>query len=132
MEDSDKPGKKSRGAARQKREAPNASPPAVEEPANAILFQDDKPSTSGGSLRVDRAPKAEQAARGRQTATGEEGPTTRKVPDTVRERFIQIGNHFYFLDGAEAFTDHGNRVTTRSENAIVIQSMVAIAQARAT
>ena len=130
MADSDKPEKKSRAAAKQKRETPNASPPVVEEGTNAILFQDDKPNPSGGSLRVDRAPKAERAARDKQTATGEEAPSTRKVPDTVRERFIQIGNHFFFPDGAEAFTDHGNRVTTRSENAIVIQSMVAIAQAR--
>ena len=81
-------------------------------------------------MRVDRAPKAERAARGKQTAAGGEDARTKHVPDTVRERFIQIGNHFFFPDGAEAFTDHGNRVTTRSENAIVIQSMVAIAQAR--
>ncbi|MEO8064763.1 MAG: LPD7 domain-containing protein [Pseudomonadota bacterium] len=53
------------------------------------------------------------------------------IPDTVRERFIQIGNSFFFPDGAEAFTDHGTRVTTRSENAVVIQSMVAIARERA-
>ena len=130
MADSDKPENKSRAAAKQKREAPNASLPVFEEGANAILFQDDKLNPSGGSLRVDRAPKAERAARDKQTATGEEAPSIRKVPDTVRERFIQIGNHFFFPDGAEAFTDHGNRVTTRSENAIVIQSMVAIAQAR--
>lgn len=50
------------------------------------------------------------------------------VPDSVQERFIQIGNKFHFPDGAEAFTHHGNRLTTLSENAIVIQSMVAIAQ----
>jgi hypothetical protein len=131
MEDSDKPEKKSRAAAKPKREVPKATPTGTEAGANAILFQDDKPSTSGGSLRVDRAPKAERAARGKHTVTGKEGPATRKVPDSVRERFIQIGNHFFFPDGAEAFTDHGNRVTTRSENAIVIQSMVAIAQARA-
>jgi hypothetical protein len=131
MEDSDKPEKKRRAAAKPKREVPKATPPETEARTNAILFQDDKPSTNGGSLRIGRAPKAERAARGRQTATGDEGPATEKVPDTVRERFIQIGNHFFFPDGAEAFTDHGNRVTTRSENAIVIQSMVAIAQARA-
>ncbi len=130
MADSDRPRKKSRGRAKPKREAPNASPPAGEVGANAILFQDDKPSASGGSLRVDRTPKAERAARDKQTATREEGSATREVPNTVRERFIQIGNNFFFPDGAEAFTDHGNRVTTRSENAIVIQSMVAIAQTR--
>jgi putative DNA primase/helicase len=52
------------------------------------------------------------------------------IPDAVQGRFIQVGRQFYFPDGAEAFTDHGRRLTTRSENAVVIQSMVAIAQAR--
>ncbi|HEU4693393.1 MAG TPA: LPD7 domain-containing protein [Vicinamibacterales bacterium] len=130
MTDPDKPGKKSRVAAKPKREAPKATPPAADGGSNAILFQDDKPSTGGGSLRVERTPKAERAGRGKSTAAAGEDARAKQVPDTVRERFIQIGNDFYFPDGAEAFTDHGNRVTTRSENAIVIQSMVAIAQAR--
>ena len=130
MAEPDKPGKKSRGAAKPKREAPKATPLAAEEGANAILFQDEKSSASGGSLRVERAPKAEPAARARPATAADEDVRTKHVPDTVRERFIQIGNNFFFPDGAEAFTDHGNRVTTRSENAVVIQSMVAIAQAR--
>jgi hypothetical protein len=52
-----------------------------------------------------------------------------QVPDSVHERFIQIGNNFYFPDGAEAFSRTENRLTTRSQNAIVIRSMVAIARA---
>ncbi len=52
-----------------------------------------------------------------------------RAPDSVHERFIQIGNKFYFPDGQDAFAREGNRLTTRSENAIVIQSMVAIARA---
>ncbi len=51
-----------------------------------------------------------------------------RIPDSVQERFIQIGNKFHFPDGTEAFTHEGNRLTTRSENAVVIQSMVAIAR----
>lgn len=53
---------------------------------------------------------------------------TPRVPDSVQERFIQIGNKFHFPDGTEAFTHEGNRLTTRSENSVVIQSMVAIAR----
>ena len=53
------------------------------------------------------------------------------LPDFVQERFIRVGNNFFFPDGAEAFTDHGDKITTRSQNTVVIQSMVAIAQARA-
>lgn len=130
MTDSDKSEKRTREASKPKREAPKTAPPAAEEGANAILFQNEKPSASGGSLRVERTPKAERAARSKKTPAAGEDAHTNRVPDTVRERFIQIGGNFFFPDGAEAFTDHGNRVTTRSENAIVIQSMVAIAQAR--
>ena len=112
MAESDKPGNKSRGAAKPKREAPKATTLAAEEGANVILFQDERSNASGGSLRVERAPKTEPAAHDR-PAAADEDVRTKHVPDTVRERFIQIGNNFFFPDGAEAFTDHGNRVTTR-------------------
>jgi putative DNA primase/helicase len=49
----------------------------------------------------------------------------------VRERFVQVGRKYHFPDGARAFTDRGNRLTTPSENTEVIRSLVAIAQARA-
>lgn len=52
------------------------------------------------------------------------------VPDEIRERFIGIGSKYYFPDGAAAFTDHGAKLTTRSENTEVIRSLIAIAQAR--
>lgn len=131
MTESDKPTKRSRNATKPKHAAPIATPSPVEAGANSILFSEEKSSAGGGSLRVERASKGERAARGQKTAAAGERARAKPVPDTVRERFIQIGNNFFFPDGAEAFTDHGNRVTTRSVNAIVIQSMVAIAQARA-
>lgn len=118
--------------------------PATGVPVNAIDFGPEPSSSaaSGGSLDVGRATKDERTARAKNAGkTGKKGEDARAkpsmldappapIPDTVRERFIQIGNNFFFPDGAEAFTDHGNRVTTRSENAVVIQSMVAVAQAR--
>jgi putative DNA primase/helicase len=117
--------------ARQDGETRETAPPAV--PAmpvgNAILFDDAKLSPSGGSLRVERAASTEIKPAKRDKGRVAESVVP-LVPDTVRERFIQIGNNFFFPDGAEAFSDHGTRVTTRSENAVVIQSMVAIAQAR--
>src|ERR1700679_4185468 len=61
-----------------------------------------------------------------QEKTGESRSS--RVPDSVHERFIQIGDNFYFPDGTEAFRREQNRLTTRSENAIVIQSMVAVAR----
>jgi len=55
---------------------------------------------------------------------------SRAMPDEIRERFIGIGANYYFPDGVTAFTDHGTKLSTRSENTEVIRSLVAIAQAR--
>ncbi len=56
--------------------------------------------------------------------------SSRAMPDEIRERFIGIGGKYYFPDGVTAFTDHGTKLSTRSENTEVIRSLVAIAQAR--
>lgn len=103
-------------------------------PVNAIDFST-RPITAsaGGTPGVERAKSDVTDGDGRRPrkSARAKSSTEKAIPDTVRERFIQIGSNFFFPDGAEAFTDHGNRITTRSENAVVIQSMVAIAQARA-
>jgi hypothetical protein len=52
------------------------------------------------------------------------------VPDEVKRRFVQVGKKYHFPDGARAFTDHGNRLTSPSENSEVIKSLISIAQAR--
>lgn len=54
----------------------------------------------------------------------------RRVPDEIRERFVGIGANYYFPDGTAAFTDHGRKLTTPSENTEVIRSLVTIAKAR--
>jgi putative DNA primase/helicase len=43
---------------------------------------------------------------------------------------VQVGKHYYFADGARAFTDRGGRLTTPSENTEVVRSLVAIAETR--
>ena len=124
------------------RAKPNRPASVPDTEANAIEFSAESSSgvATGGMLRTGRAAKDKhasqaaeakkpgEAARAKPSMPDKRAPP---IPDTVRERFIQIGNSFFFPDGAEAFTDHGNRVTTRSENAVVIQSMVAIARERA-
>ncbi len=67
-----------------------------------------------------------------QDATGPRTPRKRQrlVPEHVRKQFVQVGKHYYFADGARAFTDRGGRLTTPSENTEVIRSLVAIAEAR--
>ena len=57
-------------------------------------------------------------------------PGTDPVPESVRRRFVQVRNKYYFPDGARAFTDRGNRLTTPSENTEVVRSLIAIAKAR--
>lgn len=52
------------------------------------------------------------------------------VPDGIKQRFVQVGNKYHFPDGARAFTDHGSRLTSPSENSEVITSLISIAQAR--
>src|ERR1700676_4717700 len=63
--------------------------------------------------------------------SGRKNATNASVPDEIAKRFVQVNNKFYFPDGARAFTDRGNRLTTLSENTEVIRSLVGIAKARA-
>ena len=52
------------------------------------------------------------------------------VPQSVRDRFVQEGNRFYFPDGAPAFKDLGRKLTTTSENTQLVHSLIKIAQSR--
>jgi len=52
------------------------------------------------------------------------------VPEHIRRQFVQVGRKYYFADGARAFTDRGQSLTTPSENTEVIKSLVTIAQTR--
>lgn len=81
----------------------------------------------------DRAAAPGQGRRqgGRDESSVEVSPERQRlVPEHVRKRFVQVGKHYYFVDGARAFTDRGGRLTTPSENTEVIRSLVAIAEAR--
>lgn len=83
---------------------------------------------SGREQEDDRSRKEGRGPAGAAAQATKEAPRQLRVPDSVQERFIQIGNKFHFPDGTEAFTHDSNRLTTRSENSVVIQSMVAIAR----
>ena len=52
------------------------------------------------------------------------------VAESVRRRFVQLKDEYFFPDGAKAFTDRGDRLTTQSENTEVIRSLITIAQSR--
>jgi hypothetical protein len=72
------------------------------------------------------APEAERAS----TAPSSVAATSNAVPQEIAKRFVQVRDKYYFPDGARAFTDRGNRITTNSENTEVVRSLVGIAQAR--
>src|ERR1700692_3162726 len=50
------------------------------------------------------------------------------VPEAIAKRFVQVRITYYFPDGARAFTDRGNRLTTPSENTEVVRSLILIAK----
>jgi Large polyvalent protein-associated domain 7 len=52
------------------------------------------------------------------------------VPQSVRDRFVQEGNRFYFPDGAVAFRDGGRRLSTPSVNTEVVGTLIEIARSR--
>ncbi|MBS0422537.1 MAG: hypothetical protein JSR66_32820 [Proteobacteria bacterium] len=55
---------------------------------------------------------------------------TTSVPNSVRDRFLQIKEKWYFENGDLAFHDMGTKLSTRSENQEVLRSFVAIAATR--
>lgn len=69
-----------------------------------------------------------KGARDREAAASD--TPERLIPDHIRKRFVQVGHHYYFSDGAHAFTDRGARLVTPSENTEVVKSLIAIAEAR--
>jgi len=52
------------------------------------------------------------------------------VPQSVRDRFVQDGHRFFFPDGHPAFKALGRKLTTASENAQVVHSLIEIAHSR--
>ena len=52
------------------------------------------------------------------------------IPEGIRDKFTRVGNKYHFKDGALAFTDRGDRLTSPSENTEVIKSLVTIAKER--
>jgi len=76
------------------------------------------------------AAAASPAAKGSASNTHRADTDPWTVPQSVRDRFVQEGNRFYYPDGAPAFRDRGRRLTTVSENTEVVRSLVEIARSR--
>jgi putative DNA primase/helicase len=103
------------------------------QPVNAIERSRTKERTESTAPKKARPQASSDAARDKENLAArkkEKSGQSRAVPDEIRERFIGIGSKYYFPDGTAAFTDHGVKLTTQSENTEVIRSLIAIAQAR--
>lgn len=57
-------------------------------------------------------------------------PPAQEPPEALVQRFVKRGPDYLFPDGALAFTDRGERLTTPSENSEVVRTLIAIAQDR--
>lgn len=90
----------------------------------------DAPTRSENSVRKGKPLRKEPSAVAPERPARARGQKSDTVPEAIRSRFVQVRNKYYFADGARAFTDRGNRLTTPSENTEVIRSLIAIAKAR--
>jgi hypothetical protein len=75
-------------------------------------------------------PPAAQPEQSKPPTRPKQSEARKTVPEDVRRRFVQLKDEYFFPDGAKAFTDRGDRLTTQSENTEVVRSLITIAQSR--
>jgi Large polyvalent protein-associated domain 7 len=73
---------------------------------------------------------AEEGEKEKGSSSEPQAETLERVPSDLKSKFTQVGRRYHFKDGALAFTDRGNRITSPSENTEVIKSVIAIAKER--
>lgn len=118
------PERRARKGSASSRRAPRAPPP------NAIQATRRR-SRAGAPARrgvVEATPAETPPAKPATFPPADSDPWT--VPQSVRDRFVQDGNRFYFPGGAPAFRDLGRKLTTPSENTQVVHSLIEIARSR--
>jgi hypothetical protein len=97
----------------------SSNPRATEPEENSIRLSE-----------LKRKPTKAQAPEAERSNPPPNASASHAVPEEIAKRFVQVRNKYYFPDGARAFTDRGNRLTTPSENTEVLRSLIGIAQAR--
>jgi hypothetical protein len=90
---------------------------------NTPIQQNTVAPEPGRKPKRAQGPHAAAAQASEQTDTG-------TLPPSVRDRFVQVGERYYFPDQTLAFTDKGVSLKADSNNAAVVQALVEIAQAR--
>lgn len=106
------------------------SPGSRKDAAQAEL----EPNSIGPTRRRAKAsaalPSTQESEKSRPATRPKQSEAKEAVPEDVRCRFVQIKDDYFFPDGAKAFTDRGDRLTTQSENSEVVRSLITIAQSR--
>lgn len=100
----------------------DAEKPELEE--NSIGPTRRRARSAPAAISVEQPKQSKPASREKQPEA------KRAVPEDVRRRFVQIKDEYFFPDGAKAFSDRGDRLTTQSENTEVVRSLITIAQSR--
>jgi putative DNA primase/helicase len=107
-----------------------ASPASRKEAGPAELEENSIASTRRRAKAAVVLPSTQKPEQSRPATRPKQSEAKKSVPEDVRRRFVQIKDDYFFPDGAKAFTDRGDRLTTQSENTEVIRSLITIAQSR--
>ncbi|WP_043458015.1 LPD7 domain-containing protein [Azohydromonas australica] len=115
-------------AASPAREQPPAQAPAAAQQPQAPAAEQPQVSEAPPQVQVQVQPAIQPAddpdARAR-------AQRRQALVDGLSERFTVRGNDYCFMrDGQVAFTDHGNRLATKSDTPFVARSMVDLAEAK--
>ncbi len=79
---------------------------------------------------ADPVASAQSSASTQITPTSAVTDKSTVVPDFVASRFLRVKDEYYFPDRTPAFSDRGNKLATRGNDAEVVKSLVEIAIAR--
>jgi putative DNA primase/helicase len=112
-------------------EARNNSAPAKRTEAAEPELQENSIGPARRRAKAAAAsPPAAQPEQSKPTTRPKQPDSKKAVPEEVRRRFVQMKDEYFFPDGAKAFTDRGNKLTTQSENTEIVRSLITIAQSR--
>lgn len=79
----------------------------------------------GGAAGAAEGPRADSASG--ESAKGAPAGFS-AVPGSILERYYRIGPKYFLDNGEHAFTNHGHKLTTRSENTEIARDLVEIAR----
>ncbi|KQZ34951.1 LPD7 domain-containing protein [Massilia sp. Root1485] len=80
------------------------------------------------SIDQPDATRSAAASKSKQDVTAT--PVPNAVPESVRKRFLNVDNDYYFPDRSPAFVDRGTKLATRGEHPEVVRAVVEIAKER--